>query len=162
MAEPRTAPAKPAAKKVSNTRSAKVNLVRRSRSLYWYLGFGVGGGDSGVKGVAEELVGSACPGLGLMCGLGSSVRGMKGVVERKVGEVGNDDEVDGRAVGGGIGFGFVEAGFKGERGYAPELLGDQKEFSASELCWRRGRLDSEVLRALCGRGAGGKLRFQKA
>ena len=65
MAEPRTAPAKPAAKKVSSTRSANVNLVRHSRSLYWYLGFGVGGGDWGKEGVVEELVGSVCcPGLG--------------------------------------------------------------------------------------------------
>ena len=95
---------------------------------------------------------------------------MKGVVERKVDEVGNDDEVDGRAVGGGFGFGFgiAEAGFKGERGYAPELRG-QKEIStsSSEPCPRPrpcfgGRPDSGVLRALCGRGAGGKLRFQKA
>ena len=66
------------------------------------------------------------------------------------------------------GFGIAEVGFKGERGYAPELRG-QKEFStsSSEPCPRPrpcfgGRPDSGVLRALCGRGAGGKLRFQKA
>ena len=87
------------------------------------------------------------------------------MVERKVCEVGNDDEVDGRVEGAGFGFNFAEAGFKGKRGYAPELLGGQKEFSASEPCScprLGGRLDSGVLRALCGRGAGGKLRFQKA
>lgn len=50
-----------------------MNLVRRSRSLYWYLGFGVGGGDPRVtEGAVGELVGSACcPGLGLIRGVGS-------------------------------------------------------------------------------------------
>ena len=51
---------------------------------------------------------------------------MKGVVERKVDEVGNDDEVDGRAVGGGFGFGFgiAEAGFKGEREFVLDEWGN--------------------------------------
>lgn len=127
-----------------------MNRVRRSRSLYLYLGFGVGGICAGGQGGGEVVPVSAW------------VRGRKGVVERKVSAVGNVDDVDGRVVGGfggGGGSGFEEAGFKGERGYAPDVPGGQNSSSRPGL-W--GCLNSGVLRTLCGRGAGGKLRFQNA
>ena len=137
-----------------------MNVNLESRRSCLYAGFWVGGVCTGGGSCGEAVAGTV-----VVVVAAAWVRGRKGVVERKVSAVGNEDEVDGRVVGGfggGGGSGFEEAGFKGERGYAPvaeEVPGGQNSSSRPRL-W--GCLDSGVLCTLCGRGAGGKLRFQNA